>query len=66
MPYRYVRILLAVTLAILSVATAHAINPGPPVVTSLFVPVEGDVTKPGTTNVVHLTGEEHILTQAVF
>jgi hypothetical protein len=66
MPYRYVRILLAVTLATLSAATAHATNPGPPVVTSLFVPVEGDVTEPGTTNVVHLTGEVHILTQAVF
>jgi hypothetical protein len=46
--------------------SVQAANPGPPDVTSLFVPIEGDVIEPGTTNTVHLTGEVHIVTQARF
>jgi hypothetical protein len=46
---------------------ARAVNPGPPtIVSSLFVPIEGDITEPGTTNTVHLTGEVHVLTQVMF
>jgi hypothetical protein len=46
---------------------ARAVNPGPPnTVSSLFVPIEGNITEPGTTNVVHLTGEVHVITQVTF
>ena len=47
-------------------APAQAVKPGPPTVSSLFVPIEGDITEPGTTNLVHLTGEVHVLTQVTF
>jgi hypothetical protein len=43
---------------------AWAKQPGP--ISSLFVPIEGDITEPGTTNMVHLTGEIHVITQVVF
>jgi hypothetical protein len=45
---------------------AQATTPGPPSVTSLFVPIEGNIIEPGTTNVLHLTGEVHVLTQVTF
>jgi hypothetical protein len=45
---------------------AWAVNPGPTQVSSLFVPIEGDITEPGTTNTVHLTGEVHVLTHVTF
>jgi hypothetical protein len=41
-------------------------TPPSPIVSSLFVPIEGDITEPGTTNMVHLTGEIHVLTHVVF
>src|SRR5262249_5008618 len=41
-------------------------TPPSPIVSSLFVPIEGDINEPGTTNMVHLTGEIHVLTQVVF
>src|SRR5262249_37075725 len=41
---------------------AQAVSPGPIQVSSLFVPIEGNITEPGTTNTVHLTGEVHVLT----
>jgi hypothetical protein len=37
-------------------------TPPNPVVPSLFVPLEGDIVEPGTTNLLHLTGEVHIVT----
>src|SRR5438445_11611441 len=45
---------------------ARAINPGPSQVSSVFVAIEGDVTEPGTANVVHLTGEIHVITHVRF
>jgi hypothetical protein len=45
--------------------TAQATLPNP-VVSSIFVPIEGDITEPGTTNLLHLTGEIHVLTQVTF
>src|SRR5262249_45054268 len=45
----------------------RAINPGPPqVVSSLFVPIEGDINEPGTTNMVHLSGQVHVVTHVMF
>jgi hypothetical protein len=38
-------------------------TPPNPVVSSMFVPIEGDIIEPGTSNVLHLTGEVHVLTQ---
>jgi len=37
-------------------------TPPSPVVSSLFVPIEGDIVEPGTTNILHLTGEVHVVT----
>jgi hypothetical protein len=45
---------------------AQAVSPGPPTVSSLFVPIEGNAIEPGTNNVVHLTGEVHVITQVRF
>jgi hypothetical protein len=44
---------------------ARAVPPSP-IVSSLFVPIEGDINEPGTTNLLHLTGEMHVLTHVVF
>ena len=38
-------------------------TPPSPVVSSTFVPIEGDIIEPGTSNTLHLTGEVHVLTQ---
>jgi hypothetical protein len=57
--------LLAVALVCLFGAPARAVPPSP-VVSSLFVPIEGDINEPGTTNTVHLSGEIHVLTHVVF
>ena len=48
-----------------ALAQGAAVPPSP-IVSSLFVPIEGDITEPGTTNTLHLTGEIHVLTQVVF
>ncbi len=45
--------------------TARATPPNP-IVSSIFVPIEGDIIEPGTTNLLHLTGEIHVLTQVTF
>lgn len=37
-------------------------TPPSPIVSSLFVPIEGDTIEPGTTHVLHLTGEVHVVT----
>jgi hypothetical protein len=37
-------------------------TPPNPIVSSLFVPIEGDIVEPGTTNILHLTGEVHVVT----
>ena len=60
------RHLVAAAALCLFALPVEAISPGPPVVSSLFVPIEGDVLEPGTSNVLHLTGEVHVLTQAAF
>jgi hypothetical protein len=46
-------------------APARALPPNP-VVSSIFVPIEGDIIEPGTTNTLHLTGEVHVLMQVTF
>ena len=66
MRYPYVPLVLALAAVSLAALPVEAGNPGPPTVTSLFVPIEGDVVEPDTSNLVHLTGEVHVLTQAVF
>ena len=38
-------------------------TPPSPIVSSIFVPIEGDIIEPGASNVLHLTGEVHVLTQ---
>jgi hypothetical protein len=54
---------IAVMLSLCGVV--NATQPGPPTVTSLFVPLEGDITlTDGDT--VHLSGEIHVLTQVRF
>jgi hypothetical protein len=58
-------ILIGVALVSFPGAPAQATPPNL-VVSSLFVPIEGNVTEPGTTNVVHLTGEVHLITQVTF
>jgi hypothetical protein len=37
-------------------------TPPNPIVSSLFVPIEGDLLEPGTNNLLHLTGEVHVVT----
>ena len=37
-------------------------TPPNPIVSSLFVPIEGDILEPGTTTILHLTGEVHVVT----
>jgi hypothetical protein len=61
---RYI-LLLAVVLVSLLGAPARAVPPNP-IVSSIFVAIEGDITEPGTTNLLHLTGEVHVLTQVTF
>jgi hypothetical protein len=58
-------ILIGVALVSFLGAPAQATPPNP-IVSSLFVPIEGNVIEPGTTNVVHLTGEVHVITQVRF
>jgi hypothetical protein len=41
-------------------------TPPSPVVSSLFVSIEGDINEPGTTNMVHLSGEVHVVTHVTF
>jgi hypothetical protein len=54
-------------LALVSLLGAPArATPPNPVVSSIFVPVEGDIIEPGTNNTLHLTGEIHVLTQVTF
>jgi hypothetical protein len=43
-----------------------AVLPPNPIVSSIFVPIEGDIIEPGTTNLVHLGGEIHVITQVTF
>jgi hypothetical protein len=57
--------LLAVALVCLFGAPARATPPSP-VVSSLFVPIEGDINEPDTTNIVHLSGEIHVVTHVTF
>jgi hypothetical protein len=57
--------LLAVVLVCLFAPPTRATPPSP-VVSSLFVPIEGDINEPGTTNIVHLSGEVHVVTQVTF
>ena len=60
----FVRVILgAVVLTSLCTAPAWAASPGPPEVTSLFVPLTGDVTL-SNGDVVSFSGEVHVLTQA--
>ena len=63
-PIRLTTTILSILIGVALVA--QAVNPGPPTVSSLFVPIEGNVIEPGTNNVVHLTGEVHIITQVRF
>lgn len=58
-------ILIGVVLVSLLVVPVRATPPNP-IVSSLFVSIEGDITEPGTTNLLHLTGEVHVITQVTF
>jgi hypothetical protein len=62
---RYLRQLLVTSIVGLFVVPVLATPPSP-IVSSLFVPIEGDILEPGTTNLLHLTGEVHVLTQVSF
>jgi hypothetical protein len=57
--------LLAVVLVSTLGVSVRATPPNP-VVSSIFVPLEGDIIEPGTTNTLHLTGEVHVLTQVTY
>jgi hypothetical protein len=37
-------------------------TPPNPIVSRLFVPIEGDILEPGTINLIHLAGEVHVVT----
>src|SRR5215831_9102423 len=41
-------------------------TPPSPIISSLFVSIEGDINEPGTTNMVHLSGEVHVVTHVTF
>jgi hypothetical protein len=62
--HRCVRYSLATAIALATVLDVRlqAVPPSP-IVSSIFVPIEGDIIEPGTTNTLHLTGEIHVLTQ---
>jgi hypothetical protein len=58
---------LFATLGVIALLTASVrATPPNPIVSSIFVPVEGDILELGTTNTVHLTGEIHVVTQVAF
>jgi hypothetical protein len=58
-------ILIASALVCLLGVPARAVPPSP-IVSSLFVSIEGDINEPGTTNMVHLSGEVHVVTHVTF
>jgi hypothetical protein len=62
---RSVQFVVAIIVIALLGVPARAVPPSP-VVSSLFMPIEGDIIEPGTTNTLHLTGEIHILTLVRF
>lgn len=62
---RYLRNLLTVAVVGLLTVPAAATPPNP-IVSSLFVPIEGDIIEPGTTSLLHLTGEVHVVTHVSF
>ena len=47
---------------LITLAVPIGATPPNPIVASLFVPIEGEVIEPGTTNILHLTGEVHVVT----
>lgn len=57
--------ILAFALVLNVCGVASAVQPGPPTVTSLFVPLEGDVTL-SNGDLVHFAGEIHVLTRVRF
>ena len=62
---RYLRNLLTVAVVGLLAVPAKATPPNP-IVSSLFVPIQGDIIEPGTTNLLHLSGEVHLVTHLNF
>ena len=64
MSRRSVPLFLAIVVAFLS-APVEATPPNP-IVSSVFVPIEGDIIEPGTTTTLHLTGEIHVVTHVAF
>lgn len=68
-PIRLTTTILPVLIGVVLVSflgiPAHADPPGA-IVSSLFVPIEGNIIEPGTTNALHLTGEVHVITQVTF
>jgi hypothetical protein len=60
----YIPIVVAALVCLLGVPVKA--TPPNPIVSSIFVPIEGDIIEPGTTNTLHLTGEVHVLTQVTF
>ena len=66
MSRRRLQTLFAVALVSTLGSSVHAVPPSP-IVSSIFVPLEGDIIEPGTTNtVLHLTGEVHVLTHVTY
>ena len=64
MPRRVVLMFLVMVVAVVEVS-ARATPPNP-IVSSVFVPIEGDILEPGTTTTLHLTGEVHVVTHVTF
>ena len=64
MPRRPVPVFLLILVVVVDVS-ARATPPNP-IVSSVFVPIEGDILEPGTTNTLHLTGEIHVVTHVAF
>ena len=65
MSRRSMPLFLAILAAVLLGVPAHAVPPSP-IVSSIFVPIEGDIIEPGTANTLHLTGELHVVTHVLF
>ena len=65
MSRRSLQLFLAILGVVLLGVPARAVPPSP-VVSSTFVPIEGDIIEPGTANTLHLTGEVHVVTHAAF
>jgi hypothetical protein len=58
-------LLVALVLACVIDRPVEAVPPSP-IVSSLFVAIEDDIIEPGTSNLLHLAGEVHVITHVAF